>query len=278
MATPVRTRHTIGGVLGEILVDVVAVPGGRPGPAVLVTHGFKGFKDWGMFPPLAERLARAGFTAVTFNLSGSGVDDDGEFSRPERFGRNTFSAELADLALLFEALDGGGFGMPAPSSVGLLGHSRGGGMAVLAARRHPRVRALVTWAAVSSVVRWSEAQRRDWRAQGRIEIVNSRTGQVLPIYTDLLDDIEAHAESSLDIEAAAASLEIPWLIIHGDRDETVPLIEAEALARAAGELAELLTIEGGGHTFGAVHPWAGPTPQLDRVFDATVRFFSANLA
>jgi hypothetical protein len=29
-----------------------------------VLHGFKGFKDWGMFPPFADRLARAGFTAV----------------------------------------------------------------------------------------------------------------------------------------------------------------------------------------------------------------------
>jgi len=278
MATPVRTQRSLGGTLGEILVDVVTVPDGRPGPAVLVTHGFKGFKDWGMFPPLAERLARAGFTAVTFNLSGSGVDNDGEFSRPERFARNTFSAELADLALLLEALDGGGLGIPAPSSVGLLGHSRGGGMAVLAARRHPRVRALVTWAAIASVVRWNEAQRKGWREQGKIDIVNSRTGQVLPIYTDVLDDIEAHAESSLDIQAAAANLEIPWLIIHGDRDETVPLLEGEILERAAGDRAELLAIEGGGHTFGAVHPWAGPTAELERVFDATVRFFSAQLA
>ena len=48
---------------------------GVPGPAVVVLHGFKGFKDWGMFPVFSERLARAGVTAVTPNLSGSGVDD-----------------------------------------------------------------------------------------------------------------------------------------------------------------------------------------------------------
>jgi len=245
---------------------------------VLIVHGFKGFKDWGMFPPLADRLARAGFTAVSFNLSGSGVDGAGEFSRPGRFERNTFSVELADLALMLEAVEAGGLGFPRPTSIGLVGHSRGGGMAVLAARRHGSVKALVTWAAIAHVKRWDDAQRRIWRAEGRIDIVNSRTGQVLPIATDLLDDIEAHADSSLDIEAAAARLEIPWLVVHGQEDETVPVSEAERLARAAESRAELLLIEGTGHTFGAAHPWAGPTPALERVFDSTVRFLGTHLA
>ncbi len=77
MATTTLTKHRLDGALGEILVDVRS--GGRTSsrPAVVVLHGFKGFKDWGMFPPLAERLGRGGFTAVTLNLSGSGVDDTG---------------------------------------------------------------------------------------------------------------------------------------------------------------------------------------------------------
>ena len=61
MATPTLTRHVLGGVLGPILVDVRAAGRDSPRPAVVVLHGFKGFKDWGMFPPLADRLARAGF-------------------------------------------------------------------------------------------------------------------------------------------------------------------------------------------------------------------------
>jgi predicted alpha/beta-fold hydrolase len=79
MATPTRTKHVLNGALGEILVDVSAAGRDSPRPAIVVVHGFKGFKDWGMFPPLAERLARAGFATITFNVSGSGVDDAGEF-------------------------------------------------------------------------------------------------------------------------------------------------------------------------------------------------------
>jgi dienelactone hydrolase len=278
MATPTLTKTTLPGAVGEILIDVRAADRAAPGPAVLVLHGFKGFKDWGMFPPFAERLARSGFTAIGFNVSGSGVNDAGEFALPERFGHNTFSAELADVAMVLEALEAGGLGVPRPSSIGIVGHSRGGGMAILAARRHPGLTALVTWAAISTVERWTEDQRLEWRARGRLDVVNARTGQVLPMYVTLLDDIDAHAGSSLDIAAAAGALTIPWLLVHGEADESVPVAEADRLARAAGRPIEVLKIARGGHTFGAVHPFAGPTPELERVFDASVRFLGAHLS
>jgi len=58
MATPTLSKHSVPGALGQILIDIRA--GGRTSarPAVVVLHGFKGFKDWGMFPPLTERLAQ----------------------------------------------------------------------------------------------------------------------------------------------------------------------------------------------------------------------------
>src|SRR5688572_13508876 len=254
MATPTLTKHSIPGSLGPILVDVRA--GGRTSsrPAALVLHGFKGFKDWGMFPPLAERLALAGFSAVSPNLSGSGVDDAGEFTLAERFGHNTFSAELQDVGTVVDALMHGGLGIPAPSTLGLIGHSRGGGVAVLQAAKDPRVRALVTWAAIASVERWPLDERTAWRAAGKSQVRNARTGQVLPLYTDVLDDIEQNADS-LDIEAAAARIKVPWLIIHGTQDESVGFSEAESLKAASSRRkTRLLPIEGGGHTFGATHP------------------------
>jgi uncharacterized protein len=277
MATPTLTKHSLPGSLGEILLDVRA--GGRTSsrPAVLVLHGFKGFKDWGMFPPLSQRLAQAGFIAVSPNLSGSGVDDEGDFSLPERFGHNTFSAELEDVRRVIDALMAGQLGVPAPSTLGLVGHSRGGGIAILQAARDPRVRALVTWAAISSVERWPAPQRSSWRAAGRTDIQNARTGQVLPLYTDVLDDIEQNA-SGLDIEAAGRRIRIPWLVIHGTEDESVPFAEAERLkAASARPDTRLLPIEGGGHTFGAVHPWRSTTPELATVFDATLAWLTTRL-
>jgi uncharacterized protein len=277
MATAALTKHALPGALGQILIDVRSAGRNTSRPAVLVVHGFKGFKDWGMFPHLAERLARAGFTAVTFNLSGSGVDDAGEFSLPDRFGHNTFSAELQDLQRVLDALLSGALGVPVPSTLALVGHSRGGGIAVLQTARDSRIRTLVTWAAISRVERWPEDQRSAWRARGHSEIQNARTGQILPLYTDVLDDIEQNAET-LDIEAAAARIRVPWLIIHGTEDESVGFTEAETLKAASRrKKTQLLAIERGGHTFGATHPWRSPTAELDLVFDATLDWLAANL-
>ena len=277
MATPTLTKHSLPGSLGEILIDVRA--GGRAStrPAVVVLHGFKGFKDWGMFPPLSQRLAQAGFIVVSPNLSGSGVDDKGDFSLPEQFGHNSFSAELEDVRRVIDALMAGQLGVATPSTLGLVGHSRGGGIAILQAARDPRVRALVTWAAISNVQRWPGPQRSSWRAAGKTDIQNARTGQVLPLYTDVLDDIEQNT-SALDIEAAGRRLQIPWLLIHGTEDESVPFAEAERLkAASARPDTRLLPIEGGGHTFGAVHPWRATTPELATVFDATLAWLTTRL-
>ena len=279
MATPTLTKHTLPGALGEILIDVRA--GGRrsPRPAVVVVPGFKGFKDWGMFPPFADRLARAGLSAVSLNPSGSGVDDAGDFTLVERFGHNTYSAELDDTLKVVEALARGALGVAPPSSIGLVGHSRGGGVGVLAAAEDRRITALATWAAISSVERWSPAEQRAWREAGVKEIVNARTGQRLPLYPDILDDIDSHAAVRLDILGAAGRLAIPWLIVHGAEDESVSSLEAEALhAAAKGDLARHLPIAGAGHTFGTVHPWRGETPAFRLVADETLGFFAAHLA
>jgi pimeloyl-ACP methyl ester carboxylesterase len=113
------------------------------------------------------------------------------------------------------------------------------------------------------------------------QIVNTRTGQQLTLFTDVLDDVERNASGSLDILGAAARLRIPWLIVHGTEDESVSHLEADAL-RAASSLptTRLLAIEGAGHTFGAGHPWDAQkhdTAALRRVFDMTLAWFAAHL-
>jgi uncharacterized protein len=240
-----------------------------------VLPGFKGFKDWGMFPPFSERLARAGFMAVTPNVSGSGVDDRGEFAYPERFGHNTFSAELEDLRRVVDALFQGELGLPPPPALGLMGHSRGGGISILQTARDPRVRALVTWSAISTIERWPPEERAAWRKAGVNQIKNVRTGQILPLYTGVLDEIDARPEA-LDIQSAARRITVPWLLAHGTADESVPLREARALVAASSQ-ARFLPIEGGGHTYGAVHPWKGMTPELESLFDASIEILSQAL-
>lgn len=276
MATPTLTRHAVPGVLGPILVDVRTSDRLMPRPAVLVVHGFKGFKDWGMFPTLAERLARAGFTAVSFNLSGSGVDHAGEFVFPQRFAHSTWSIELQDIERVLNALAKGDLGLAPVSRFGIVGHSLGGGAAILLASRDPRIRALATWAAVSQPNRWV-SQVDEWRTRGQLDIVNSRTGQVLPMYIDRLEDIEGNPDT-LDIAAAAERINVPWLLLHGSADSSVPVEEGERLATAAGQhSARVMFFDGANHTFGAVHPFAGLNTDLAQAIDETVKWMGRHL-
>jgi pimeloyl-ACP methyl ester carboxylesterase len=258
--------------------DVRVLAGTEPRSAVVVCHGFKGFRAWGFFPAVARALARAGHAAVTFDFSRNGVGGDGvDFSALELFRENTHTRELDEIRTVIDALRGGSLTRRAPVRIGLLGHSRGGGEAVLAAAEDPRVDALVTWAAISDIpARWSAEQVAAWERGDTVEIVNQRTGQRMPIAPSYWRDVQMNRER-LDVLRAAGSLTIPWLIVHGEDDETVPAEEGRALFEAGGEETELLLVEGAGHTFGAAHPYAGATPELRAAVEATVEWFGDHL-
>ena len=240
--------------------------GARPGevrPAVVICHGFKGFKDWGFFPRLAERLAVAGYTAASFNFSGSGVLEGDQFSELERWKHQRPSTDLRDIGIVMDHLASGG-----AKWFGLIGHSRGGGLAVLQAAQDERVRSLITWAAVDHFLRWPAEDIARWRREGTIDVVNQRTGQVLPLGRDALDDNDANHER-LDVVAAAERVRVPWLIVHGTEDRAVDVSIGRRLHQASAG-AELLEVAGADHTFGVKHPWQGSTAAFDLVLERTV--------
>ena len=276
----IHSRFTLESRLGEPIHGDLRLPDGPgPHPVVVVCHGFKGFKDWGFHPWLGTRLAAAGLAAVHFNFSRNGVREaDGDIEDLDAFRRNTLSIERDDLDTVLDVLLAGTLGAPLdPARLGLAGHSRGGGVALLGAAERPEVKALSTWAAVSHFDRIAdEATLAEWRRAGVYEVLNSRTGQVLPMGVEFLDDVLGNLDR-LDLLAAARRLDVPWLLLHGTADETVPFAEAEALARASKGAVRLVPIDGGGHTFGAVHPFAGPTPHLEAAAAATLDHFRAVL-
>ncbi len=279
MATPSLSHHRLAGALGDILVDVRTSQRGTAAPAVIVHHGFKGFKDYAFLPPFAERLARAGFTAVTLSVSGSGVDAAGDFTLLDRFAAGTYSRELDDLGTIVRSLQEGALGTAPPSSIGLVGHSRGGGMALCLARENPYVAAVVTWAAIARARRHGDDELTLWRQMGTIEVLHQRTRQYLPLNYEVVEDCLAHEHGRLDILAAASTIERPWLQVHGTADETVPIAEAIELRDAArGAHFESHFVDGAGHTFGTKHPWEGSSPHADIVFDRTTRFLSRHLS
>lgn len=267
----------------KIPVDLhVPEVGNERVPVIIFIHGFKGFKDWGTWPHVCEIMSRSGFAVARFNFSWNGTSPElpTEFCEPEQFGHNTFSRELEDLDLVIENL-WWAISMQKqidPQRLGLLGHSRGGGTAILKAAQDERIKALATWAAVSDFEKHLNGPELEaWMKTGRTDVLNTRTGQILPMYLDIREDFYAN-KTNLDIEAAAMKIQVPQLIVHGTQDEAVPMREAEAL-KIWNPFAEFVELHGANHTFGGKHPWEEKSLPDDtmKAVQATVTFFRQNL-
>ncbi|HMV25444.1 MAG TPA: alpha/beta fold hydrolase [bacterium] len=259
--------------------DVCIPDYNRRYPVIVLCHGFKGFKDWGFFPFLSELLCKKGFIVVKFNFSGSGVGEDMQnFTELDRFASNTYSKELEDLERVLDELEKGNicekFGYF--DKIGLLGHSRGGGITILKAAVDKRIKALVTWSSIATVERHSFMDVLPlWKRQKFIEVPNTRTGQMMRLNLDVVDDIEQNSKTRLNIVKSAARLDAPTMLIHGENDESVPVNESRQifdqlhLSRSRIEIIPQAT-----HTYGAVHPFTGPTPELKKAISLTQEWFT----
>ena len=237
-----------------------------PKPVVVFVHGFKGFKDWGHFPLLADFFAERGFVFVKLNLSHNGlvVGGTGDLEDLDAFGRNNFSIELDDIGQVIDALFTPA-ATPVPAAeldlnrLFLVGHSRGGGLVLLKAAEDPRVRAVVTWAAIAEIhPQWPQSVFDEWQRSGVLHVPNSRTGQELPMHYQIVEDYHAN-RPRLDIpHNVRRHLRQPLLIVHGDQDETVAVAAAHALHQLKPD-AELLLVPGATHMFGGAHPWPAAT-------------------
>ncbi|CAN5362267.1 hypothetical protein BH23GEM2_BH23GEM2_15760 [soil metagenome] len=264
---------------GELVVrgDVYLSPGATTG--VVFSHGFKGFGRWGFYPYLAPYVAAAGLNVVTFDFSGSGIGADRQtYTDADAFARNTYTRELVDLAVVAEeARNRGWIG----ARYGVFGHSRGGGDAILHTARSPDVAVLVTWAAIAHVLRWLPAEAEEWRRRGFTEVVNARTGDVMRLNVTLLEECERLSDTELNIERAAAAVTVPWFLVHGTADESVPVEDAHRLYAAAGDGSaphvQLAILDGANHVFGGAHPLGDPPEVLRRLVARTADFFSTHL-
>jgi fermentation-respiration switch protein FrsA (DUF1100 family) len=226
---------------------------------------------WGMFPWIADRLAEAGFAAIRFDFALNGANEHGDFTRLEDFRRNTFTSEQNDLDSMLAAVSVGAFGDACRRErIGLLGHSRGGGGVILKAPGDARVAAVAALAPIDHTMRFPPEVVAIAKRDGFYNLLNTRTKQQMPVGFEVFQDAKKH-----DILTAAAAMSQPLLTVHGTEDLAVPVAEGRQIAAVHGEYLE---IDGAGHTFGAVHPFEGPTGHLLQAVDAVVEYFARTLA
>ena len=265
-----------------MLADVYFKSDQKKKPIIIFVHGFKGFKDWGHFNMIGKSLANAGFIFYKFNFSynGSGLKAPSDFTDLEAFGQNNFSIELDDLGKMIDFSLNNSIVPKIESDlqkVYLIGHSRGGGIAILKTAEDSRITKLVTWASVAEFGRyWSKEVMQRWKDNGVMSIRNGRTNQDMPLYFQLYENYFENLER-LNIPRNAASINNPWLIVHGTNDEAVP-IEAAKELHSLNDDSKLRIVVNGNHTFGGRHPWNLQTlsEDMDQVLKDTIHFFNGN--
>lgn len=244
-------------------VDYRYVPDQRQKPVILFIHGFKGFKDILQNNMIADLMAEAGFVYVKMNLSHNGVTPEHpqDFVDLDAFANNNFSIELDDIEVMIDNIAEGILNIPVnevdTKVLYLVGHSRGGAVAVLKACEDTRIKKLVTWAAVPDLETfWTKEFVKKWKEDGVQYITNARTKQEMPLNYQIVEDFEANS-ARFTIGSQLTKLKIPFLAIHGTEDETVPV---EALLMFKSFYPDVIRrkIEGAGHTFGGKHPWTEP--------------------
>lgn len=266
-------NHILDGPHGPLLLDAWLTD--APAPVVVFCHGFKGFKDWGHFNLMAQRMADAGLNFVKFNFSHNGTtpEQPESFADLEAFGNNNLSIELDDLGHVMDWA--AQQASVQKNTIYLAGHSRGGASVVLKSAEDARVKRLVTWAAVHDLEAWlSRNELEQWRATGVLHFPNARTGQQMPMYYQMYENFVAN-RNRLAIPQQAPTLQIPTLIVHGTADEAVPEAAAHALhSWISGS--ELMIVPQANHVFGIAHPFTGGAlpEHAAQVLNATVDFFT----
>ena len=232
-------------------------------PLVLFVHGFKGFKDWGYFNIMADFFAQNGFAFLKMNFSHNGTTPNSltDFADLDAFGNNNFIKELDDMKVMVDHIHSNQFELSDKidmSKIYLIGHSRGGGVALLKTSEDDRIKAVSTLAAVADIRKvYTEDIIEKWKEEGVLYIENSRTKQQMPLYYQLVENT-LNNEDRLNIPEAVRKLKKPLFITHGTNDETLPVTMAKALHHWKPD-SKLCIIDGADHTFGGSHPYTKET-------------------
>ena len=194
---------------------------------VVLGHGVTGNKDRPFVVALGEGLAASGIPALRFSFSGNG-ESEGKFTD------STISKEVEDLGAVLDLLDG--------HTICYVGHSMGGAVGVLRASADKRIQRLVSLAGMVHTKAFAHREFGD---------VTPDEGFMwdepdCPLSQAYMDDL-TQINSVVDL---APQITVPWLLVHGDEDDVVPIEDSHDILAKASSQAQLATIEGANHVFG----------------------------
>jgi 2,6-dihydroxypseudooxynicotine hydrolase len=222
--------------LWEVPVEPFAIPyqglqmpgylhlaaGDGPAPCVIMVNGADSVKE--EYHNWARQFVRRGMSVLTMDGPGQG----------EMLGRLPMRPEAWEepMGAAIDALEASG--RVDATRVGIWGSSMGGFLALRAAAFEPRIRA-----AISSGGFYDFRDYRFWAVTTQLNVMED-------LMVDSLSEARAHIEQRCTLEGVAEKIQVPYLVIHGARDELVSVQEGRRMAE--GPKGEFVNFEDGFHT------------------------------
>ena len=231
-----------GVTLGGILFRPASAS--KPLPAIIVLHGWArpGVPGALRVESTARRLSEQGYVALALSMRGwppsSGWDDCGT-QQPDDV------AKAADWLATLPGVDA--------ESIGVLGFSLGGQVALLSGTRSARIRAIVAYFPITDVQRWKETTSNAGIRNFYVPLVCGSGYENSPVHV-------------------AERIHAPVLLIHGDHDTEVPSeqsLEMREALRKGNRHVELVIISGGDHDF--------KDEQAEQAWTAATKFFNMHM-
>lgn len=227
-------------------------------PAVILLHGFTGYKEELHIAQLAQTLAHNNIVAIRFDASGFG-ESEGTLEHDYRL-----SNYYQDLEVVYNWLKKQDY--VDTDRIGIWGPSMGGLLSIAWGSNHREISAIC---AVSPPTHMGESDflstiREQWQQSGWWEHTSSKYGTIKVPYAFLED---AQDYNALNYIPQLTNRQI--LIIAGSRDEIVPPHDSKKIFDAlSGSTKRFVEVEGMGHLF------KNDPNHMQQVTDLSLDFFT----
>src|SRR5512143_2792447 len=219
---------------GDRIAGILGEPDKPDGRGIVLLHCFTCTKHHRILRNLAQSLCEAGFTVVRFDFSGNG-ESSGKIEESD------YTKMIGDVKGAVSLLRDKGI-----KKVGVAGHSMGAMLSALSAHEDKRIAAVGFIAGSSQAARVREIFPDDIlekaEREGKAEAFVY--GRNLTLKREFLHDVEKY-----NIGHAIATLKRPLLVVHGTKDETIPVFHARQIYAWAAEPKRMELIEGADHMF-----------------------------
>jgi len=207
-------------------------------PSVLMLHGFKGYKEEETYKGLAKILLKKNIASVRFDASGFG-DSEGDFTKEYRLSNYVSDSESVYAWMIKQSFID-------KKSIGVMGQSMGGALALIFSSNHPEIKAVVSVSAPDIFATRDDFGKMlgKWKKKGYIEIESSRMNGKIKVPFDYALDAARY-----DIKKYAAKSAPAKLFILGLDDVTVIPDQTRSVFNKAAKPKKLIEVKNMDHFY-----------------------------